>query len=379
MGEAVEVRDLVDVRIALSGGARAHAWLDGSDISLTPSIARRVGVDHGSVLRVAPGDGTFDQRDAFEIRDVALLTSNRPGSARLPVSYQVVPSRVRSAVGRMVGMVQRRRQHLWARFPRWPIDLTVDAVTDLSGHASRADDGPTPVLLSHDLDSAEGLRNLVDRFLGVEERFGARSTNYIVPCAWPIDHGLLGEVAARGHEVGVHGYDHSHTTPFAPPLELAARLDAALAALQGYRVVGYRAPSLIRTAALLDGIAGRFGFDSSIPTSGGLFPSPNNGCATARPFQVGDLWELPITLPRDGSMRFMGYGPEEMLRAWQACSEVISRSHGVVHLLTHCERRFSGSPSLFAAYERFVGWLAEDPRFVFAAAADVVRAHSGDG
>jgi peptidoglycan/xylan/chitin deacetylase (PgdA/CDA1 family) len=54
-------------------------------------------------------------------------------------------------------------------------------------------------------------------FLDIEETAGARSTSFVVPCAWPLDHGLLQQLHDRGHEIGVHGYDHANRTPFAAP------------------------------------------------------------------------------------------------------------------------------------------------------------------
>src|SRR5205085_6806697 len=140
-----------------------------------------------------------------------------------------------------------------------------------------------PVILTHDIDSPEGLRNLVDRFLPAEEAVVARSTSYIVPCAWQIDDRAVQAIISRGHDVGVHGYDHSNRTPFAAGEERRRRLDAARPFAAKYGAVGYRAPSLLRTRALLRDLAGRYRYDSSIPTSGGLFPVPNNGRASARP------------------------------------------------------------------------------------------------
>src|SRR5262249_16737010 len=141
-----------------------------------------------------------------------------PASARLPVRYHVVPGWARALVASAIGRWNRSRVHQWAAFPDWPLDLSADALDDLLATA----DVPryvAPVVVTHDIDSAEGLTNLVEHFLPLEDSFGARSTNYIVPCAGPIDEGRLREVIARGHELGVHGYDHSNRTPFASPVE----------------------------------------------------------------------------------------------------------------------------------------------------------------
>ncbi len=199
-----------------------------------------------------------------------------------------------------------------------------------------------------------------------------------MPCDWPIDHGLLGEVRARGHEVGVHGYDHSNLTPFCDAQRRRERLAAAADLIARYDVIGYRAPSLVRTRALLEDLRAHYRYDSSVPTSGGRFPVPNNGCASARPFRIGGLLELPLTLPRDGSLRFLGHGPDAILALWKECADRIRRSRGVVSLLTHCEARFSGNPAMLDAYRRFLEHLAEDDRFRFVT-ADVLVAGAGDG
>ncbi|NIR59022.1 MAG: hypothetical protein GWO02_05630, partial [Gammaproteobacteria bacterium] len=75
-----------------------------------------------------------------------------PASSRLPVSYQIVPARLRTLIGRMLGARARRRAHVWARFPKWPLDLSADFLADLLA----GDDGdpehdaaPTPVWVTH--------------------------------------------------------------------------------------------------------------------------------------------------------------------------------------------------------------------------------------
>jgi peptidoglycan/xylan/chitin deacetylase (PgdA/CDA1 family) len=271
--------------------------------------------------------------------------------------------------------VNRGRLSHWASFPSWPIDLSTDAIDDLRDSTRGADQlfQPTPVVLTHDIDSPEGLKNLVTQVLPREEAVQARSTSYIVPCAWPVDHGLVGEVVARGHDIGVHGYDHSNKTPFAADDNRRRRLDSALDFAKRYEARGYRAPSLLRTRALLRDLGTRYDYDSSIPTAGGLFPVPNNGCATARPFIVENIIELPVTLPRDGMLRFLGYPPIEIVRMWIDCADLINRARGVVVLLTHCERRFSGRPEMLDAFQRFLDYVVgHADRFVFSSPRSVL-------
>jgi peptidoglycan/xylan/chitin deacetylase (PgdA/CDA1 family) len=291
-----------------------------------------------------------------------------------------VPGRLRAAIGSVIGRWNRGRADRWAAFPGWPLDLSADLLGDLGRPERPGPAAPAPVVLTHDIDSAEGLENLVSRFLPLEEQAGARSTSYVVPCAWTIDDGLVSAVSQRGHEVGVHGYDHSNLTPFAADAERRRRLDAALPFARERGSLGYRAPSLLRTRPLLRDLAARYQYDSSIPTSGGLFPVPNNGCASARPWMVEGILELPLSMPRDGSLRFLGYTPDEIAALWIGCADLIARSRGVVVLLTHCERRFSGDGRMLDAYRRFVEYVRDRPeRFVFRRAMDAARCAPGDG
>lgn len=303
---------------------------------------------------------------AEQIRLQAAFTPLKPTSSRLPINYQRIPTIVRDGVARVIGRVKRRQTKKWAQFPLWPLDLSADFLADL--HPEQVNPfakRPTPVLLTHDLDSPEGLKNVVRYFLPLEEAVGARSANYIVPCAWPIDHVCLDELAERGHEIGVHGFDHSNKTPFLSLAQRQQRLAAAKPLIDRYHIHGYRAPSLLRTKELLQDLTSWYRYDSSIPTSGGLFPVPNNGCATARPFQLAGIWEIPLSMPRDGSLLFLGYSYENILTLWIECAELIAASGGVVNLLTHCENRFSGRAPMRDIYQRLLSYLANTGRFKF--------------
>ena len=302
------------------------------------------------------------RQSAADLRLAAAFTNVRPTSSRLPFSYQMIPGPLRRLAAGVIGRLQRARQVSWASFPGWPLDLSADVAADLV-ELPTVTFTRTPVLITHDIDSAEGLRNLNGLFLPIEEAAGMRSANYIVPCAWPVDPGLARAALQRGHEIGVHGYDHANRTPFASDTERQARLEAGHRFARQYGGIGYRAPSLLRTKALMAGLETFYRYDSSIPTSGGPFPVPNNGCATARPWRFGRMWELPLSLPRDGSLRFLGYSPSEIGRLWRQTTLHIAESGGIVTLLTHCEGSFSGNPPMLGEYRRFLEWVAADGRF----------------
>jgi peptidoglycan/xylan/chitin deacetylase (PgdA/CDA1 family) len=371
--ELIRVR-LVDPR------CERIAWADGLEVMMPGAALAQAGlrraVDSRGELRVPADCGRPADGIAGAMRLRAAFTP-RPASSRLPFSYRSIPGPVRRVIAGVSGRLQKRRVHRWARFPMWPIDVSADVLADWAapgpdGTGSGSAHEPTPVVLTHDIDSADGLRRLVSDFLPIEEELGTRSTSYVVPCAWPLDEGLLRESRARGHALGIHGYDHANRTPFAESAERRARLDAARPLAERFEMHGYRAPSLLRTPELLADLAARYRYDSSVPTSGGPFPVPNNGCASARPFRVGGLVEIPVSLPRDGSLRFLGHPPDEILDLWKQCALVVSRARGVVVLLTHCEPHFSGNPSMLRTYRRFLEWVAGQQRFAWATPLDAI-------
>ena len=359
----------------------AASWADGRQVFLPETLRTAVAesISPSGVLSLEALVAAVRPEDASALRDRCAFTARPPLSARLPFSYQRVPEWARTIAARSVGALGRRRLGR-PSFPAWPLDVSVDILTDASSSAStgRAN-SLTPVLLTHDLDSAEGLSNLVRWFLPLEEAVGAHSTSYVVPKKFPLDYGLLDEVAGRGHELGIHGYDHSNTTSFAGDEERARRIRDGVKMLDRYKVDGYRAPSLLRTRPLLESLAGTYTYDSSIPTSGGIFPSPHNGCGTVRPYRcVGELAEIPITLPRDGSMRFLGFSPQEILEVWKKAALSAAECPGaVVCLLTHCEERFSGGEVMRRVYEDFLSFLADYRLFRFALARDIAAEVSG--
>jgi peptidoglycan/xylan/chitin deacetylase (PgdA/CDA1 family) len=351
-------------------------WAEGMHVCLPEAILVDTGLvdtldERGQVTLSAdlrrPELGQADllrQRRAF--------TDQEPTSSRLPFSYHRVPGFVRHLIARLIGRWQKNRQHVWAEFPLWPLDLSADFLADWANGSTAQRTEPTPVVLTHDLDSAEGLRNLVGRFLDLEEQYQALSTSFVVPCAWSLDHGLLRSIRQRGHTLAVHGYNHANRTSFVSPAERIERLTAGKNMLAEYDVEGYRAPSLLRTDDLLKDLQQFYRFDSSIPTSGGLFPTPNNGCASARPYRIGTLLEIPLSLPRDGSLRFFGHTPDEIRDLWTTCAQTISRGRGVVILLTHCEERFSGSAGMLRAYEEFLSFLASSADFRFSTFSEIM-------
>lgn len=350
-------------------------WAVGEQISLSKELAEKLGVISDNKLTLHSKLPELSRDIVQESCLRAAWISSPPSSSRLPFPYHWVPSHIRVVLAKAMGAYQKNRTSRWASYPNFPLDLTTDFLCDLVGGNTPAQ-SHCPVILSHDLDSKEGLDNALQFFFPIEKSYGATSSNYIVPQKWKLDWAALDELVSQGHELGVHGYDHSNKTSYVNSGEMAARLNGAKELFDRYNIKGYRAPSLVRTPELLDALTAKYQYDSSIPTSGGLFPKANNGCASARPFGVNKIKVLPLSMPRDGSLIFLGFSPDEIVSIWKECATRIAKANGVVVLLTHCEHRFSGNYKMLAAYQQILQFFSEEEQFQFATPSSVLDTNS---
>ena len=291
------------------------------------------------------------------------MFTDAPITSRLPFPYQWIPQIIRILLARIIWKRNRSNKHLRAKFPSFPLDLSVDILSDIFS-INHSKLSPTPVLLTHDIDNLESFDNL-GLFLKEEEGVGAKSTNFIVPFKWKLNHNMLSDVRGRGHEIGIHGFDHNNRTPFLGEPEINRRLSKIRPLIEKYDIVGYRSPSLLRTNKLLNVLSKFFKYDSSVPTSGWPFPSQDNGCATARIFEFEGIHEIPLSMPRDAGLLFLGYKPNEILDLWIKCAQIISESGGVIVLLTHCDKCYSGNSTMLSVYRELLQYLKSDDRFTF--------------
>jgi polysaccharide deacetylase family protein (PEP-CTERM system associated) len=156
-------------------------------------------------------------------------------------------------------------------------------------------------------DLVEHCRRRVDvatrRLLELLARHGARATFFVVGQLARDNPSLVRAIAAAGHEVGCHGWDHTRLhrlTPSAFREDLRQSLDA-LREASGQPVVGYRAPTFSvtrQTAWAIDVLADAgLKYDSSIyPVRHDRYGVPG---APRSPFlargERRSILELPLT------------------------------------------------------------------------------------
>jgi polysaccharide deacetylase family protein (PEP-CTERM system associated) len=156
-----------------------------------------------------------------------------------------------------------------------------------------------------------------DRLLDLLDRHGARGTFFVLGWTAARHPDLVRRIAAAGHEVASHGFDHELVYHQAPAVfrDDVRRARGLLQDLSGQAVVGYRAPSYTiveRTRWALPILAEEgYRYDSSI------FPIPRRRYGMPRaprwPWRIeleggGSLAEFPLPTIRCGPINLPATG-----------------------------------------------------------------------
>ena len=251
-------------------------------------------------------------------------------------------------------------------FPRWPLELGVSRLVRFFLRCLiMASDGadiefkwfwPAPysaaLVLTHDVETAEGLRLAVE-LADLEEERGLRSSFNIVGDWYPIDAGIVGELRGRGFEIGLHGIHHDRSL-----FSSEAVFESQLPALQelGARLgaVGFRSPSTFREHTLLARLP--FEYDCSVPHSDPYEPQPG-GCCSIWPFFEGEVVEIPYTLPQDHTLfTLLRHRTPEV---WIRQLGELEGLYGVIQAPTHPDPGYLGDAEKRAAYAEFLTIAAE--------------------
>lgn len=251
-------------------------------------------------------------------------------------------------------------------FPGWPfepagIDLlkisVADALLERDVNAVRfpwlwPDGAEAAVALTHDVESAQGLE-YAPTVAGWEEREGLRSSFNIVSEWYPLDMATIGDLTARGHEIGSHALYHDRSL-FASRESFEEQLPRLLVAAEHLGAVGFRSPATHRVVDWLSELP--FEYDCTMPHSDPYEPIPG-GTATVWPFFHGEVVELPYTAPQDHTLfNLLGHRDATL---WRSQLERIVAGNGLFQVLTHPDREYLGRPTIAHAYRELLADLAQ--------------------
>ena len=183
-------------------------------------------------------------------------------------------------------------------------------------------------VLTHDVETKEGLA-LVDQLAAIEEQFGFRSSWNIVPYLYDVDFELIADLKDRGHEVGVHGYNHDGRL-FESQRTFRRRTKRINQAITDFGSDGFRAPMVHRNLRWMEAL--NIDYDSSCFDIDPFQAMPG-GVGGPWPFIAGKFVELPYTLPQDHTLLISL--TETSPRIWIEKTKFLRGIAGMSLLITH--------------------------------------------
>jgi peptidoglycan/xylan/chitin deacetylase (PgdA/CDA1 family) len=398
------VEDVRDERLASGdeptitchSGSGEPLWMNGGDcrVLARPARNRAAGQEFATFVTATgerfpcsdDGNGRvvlpFSLTEAYESYVTERWASHDRGrslsSRQLDLYY-----RVKRLIPRQVQLALRRRLIRWQgspAFPRWPYDDSVERLVRFyAGCVLRAqgreqaeftwfwpNGAHAAVILTHDVEGTEGLANAV-RIAELEEQRGFRSSFNIVGDWYPIDWSIVRELQDRGHEIGSHALFHDRSL-FSSRSEFERQLPRLREVVQRLGAVGFRSPATHRVTEWLHELP--VDYDATMPLSDPYEPQPGGVC-TAWPFFLGDVVELPYTLPQDHTLfNLLGYRSPD---PWIEQVQRIKRSFGLVQCVSHPDPGYLGEPRAEAMYAAFLDALAAETHMWHALPRDVAR------
>ena len=271
----------------------------------------------------------------------------------------LLPRSVQLAIRRRYRVVQERR-----RFPSWPIETSLHRLERLLLALVESVAGeplpwispwPEPyswaMVLTHDVERAVGYAH-VDAVRSAEEGHGLRSAWYFVPERdYRVDEAMLDRLRASGCEIGLHGLQHDGRDLAAA--EFPERLPAMQRYAELWGARGFRSPSTLRSTERVQQLA--VDHDSSWSDVARYEPQAGGTCSWL-PYFIGNVVELPITLPQDHTLfDVRGEHGEE---TWLEKTSALRADEGMALMLTHPD--YLLDPERLAAYDRFLAVHADD-------------------
>lgn len=241
--------------------------------------------------------------------------------------------------------VQRTYFHDWKkiRFPRWPVDTSVDNLLQellllairSSGKESIPfiwfwpDGAPGCLIMTHDIETTVG-RDFCAALMDIDRSFGMNASFQVVPEErYPVNAQFLSSIRERGFEVVVHDLNHDGRLyrDYDQFLERASKINAYGRA---YKADGFRAGVMYRNQEWYDAFG--FDYDMSVPNVAHL-DSQRGGCCTVMPYFVGKIVELPVTASQDYTL--FNILSDYSIDLWKRQIDLIMQNHGLMSFIVH--------------------------------------------
>lgn len=289
-----------------------------------------------------------------------------PPDALLSVYYAIkplIPATLLAWGRRYLARIQEK-----SAFPQWPIELSLERLRRLALElllkASRSGEIPFIwfwpagheycLVLTHDVEKKLADNEGIWRLIDAEKAEGFRSSFNVVPFKYPIDNTILERLREEGCEVGVHGYSHDGTL-FRDETRFPQRAREINEVRREWGAAGFRSASTYRVPEMLSALD--FEYDLSFFDTDPYEPQPG-GCLSLFPFFVGDLVEIPMTLPQDYTLFTVRNEPDN--RIWREKIAVIREMNGLACLNAHPDEGYMGDQEKVGHYLDLLRELSRD-------------------
>lgn len=229
------------------------------------------------------------------------------------------------------------------RFPRWPVDCSVDNLLEhlllLSVKSSGAKRIPfiwfwpqgasACSIMTHDVETESG-RDFCPTLMDIDDSFGIKASFQIVPEErYGVRSEFLGSILERGFEVVVHDLNHDGHL-YRDREQFLKRASKINSYGREYGAEGFRAGVLYRKQLWYDAL--EFSYDMSVPNVAHLDPQ-RGGCCTVMPYFLGEILELPVTTTQDYTLFHIL--KDYSIDLWKQQIELIMRKHGLISFIVH--------------------------------------------
>lgn len=260
-----------------------------------------------------------------------------------------------------------RRRLAAVEFPAWPQDATLTRLLGalMAERMCAAGTDRVPFVgfwpaghtwawcLTHDVELEAGQAQS-EPMARVQEERGVRGSWNIVPERYPVDRGRMEALRERGHEIGVHGLEHSGKL-FSSRSEFEWRCRKINEYVREWGAVGFRSPATYRNPFWLPEID--VDYDSSFMDNATLEPQPGGVCS-AYPFMLSErMVELPITLPMDHTL--INILRTDVVPAFSSKLDWIRAQYGLAVSLFHPD--YNTSQAALDRYGAVIDLLRETP------------------
>jgi hypothetical protein len=250
------------------------------------------------------------------------------------------------------------------KFPRWPVDCSVDNIHSqllmLALEHSGVERIPfiwfwpqaasSCAIVTHDVETQLG-SNFCKTLMDIDDSFGIKASFQVIPeKRYSVTPEFLASIRDRGFEVVIHDLNHDghlyrDRKQF---LERAAKINSYAAA---YGAEGFRAATLYRKQLWYDAL--NFSYDMSVPNVAHLDPQ-RGGCCTVMPYFLGNILELPVTTTQDYTLFHILN--DYSIELWKKQTEIIMGKHGLISFIVHPD--YVVRPQQRSIYEALLAYLS---------------------